>query len=106
MNYDEEAPETCSDSGKVTKGTLPAGDLPLKYNDVLIVATSKAFLFSLPLGGFVQAMTKKKLKVAVSTTRKEGWCGVLVFAGASATRCCLHTSKPILSLGLVLKCMC
>ncbi|XP_070202242.1 uncharacterized protein [Littorina saxatilis] len=70
--YDEKAPKNCPDCKKLTKGTLPIGDLPLKYNDVMIVATQCAFQFSVPIGGFVHAMAKKKLKVAVNTSREDG----------------------------------
>ncbi|XP_070202201.1 uncharacterized protein [Littorina saxatilis] len=70
--YDEEVPEKCSKCEKLTKGTLPIGDLPLKYNDIMIVATQCAFQFSVPIGGFVHAMAKKKLKVAVNTSREDG----------------------------------
>ena len=74
MRYDAKL-ATCPECKKPAKGTLPAGDVPLKYNDVMIVATQSAFLFSVPIGGFALAMAKRKLKVAVNTTREEGGCG-------------------------------
>ncbi|KAK7106016.1 hypothetical protein V1264_017322 [Littorina saxatilis] len=47
-------------------------DVPLKCQDVMIVATQNSFQFSLPIAGFMLAMKKRKLKVAVNTTREEG----------------------------------
>ncbi|XP_070202206.1 uncharacterized protein [Littorina saxatilis] len=70
--YDEKAPNNCPDCKKLTKGTLPISDIPLKYNDVMIVATQSAFQFSVPISGFVHAMAKKKLKVAVNTSSEDG----------------------------------
>ena len=69
--YDAES-GTCPDCEKLTKGSLPTCDIPLKYNDVMIVATEQAFLYSVPIGGFAHAMAKKKLKIAINTTRQEG----------------------------------
>ncbi|KAK7106033.1 uncharacterized protein [Littorina saxatilis] len=44
----------------------------LKCHDVMIVATQNSFQFSLPIAGFMAAMKKRKLKVAVNVTREEG----------------------------------
>ncbi|XP_076457675.1 uncharacterized protein LOC143291607 [Babylonia areolata] len=62
----------CPDCKKLTKGTMPMANLPLKYNDVMIVATQRAFQFSLPMGKFALAMGERGLKIAVNTTREEG----------------------------------
>ena len=71
MSFDQTL-KNCPKCKKPAKGSLPLSDIPLKYNDVMIVATLQAFQFSVPIGGFAQAMAKRKLKIAINTTREEG----------------------------------
>lgn len=80
-DIDFDNPGNCPDCGKLEKGSLPTCDLPLKYNDIMIVATQNAFQFSVPIGGFAHALAKRKLKISINTTREEGNFVVLNFFG-------------------------
>ncbi|KAK7492448.1 hypothetical protein BaRGS_00016321 [Batillaria attramentaria] len=50
---------------------FPVTEVPLRYRDVMIVGTQGAFNKSLPVGGFLLGLKKKKLEVAVSAVRQE-----------------------------------